>query len=347
MNIPKSIKANSSIIFAKEALKRNIKIDHINNYQNKMAFLELSYKNHFEYMMGQKSSKTSAIASEAVENKALTKSLLDRKGINTVKGRLFNRDCDINEIYRYAEKIEYPVVAKKFDGAHGYLVFLGIKNKKRLCESIEQIFKKDKYVLVEKEFKGKEFRFVASRDKVFAVTNRDPANVIGDGIHNIKELVKIKNSDPNRGEKNEKPLTRIKIDSIIKQNLVEQNIKLDYIPVEGKKIYLRKESNISTGGDSIDITDIVHPEFKKIVIASVKAIPGLAYAGVDLMTNKDISKKPTKSSYIIIELNSSPGIYLQHFPYQGKSRNVAKEIIDILFPETKGKYIKRYERIPK
>jgi len=340
MNIPKSIKVNSSIILVKEAKKRDIKIDHINYYQQEMAFLELSYKNHFEYIMGQKSSMTSATASEAVENKALTKSLLSRKKINVAEGRLFNKDCGINEICKYVEEIKYPVVVKKFDGAHGYLIFLGIRNRKRLFESIKEIFKKDKYVLIEKEFKGKEFRFITTTKKVLAVTYRDPANVIGDGIHNIKELIKIKNSDPNRGKKNEKPLTKIKIDNITKQNLIEQNIKLDYIPVKGKKIYLRKESNISTGGDSIDVTDIVHPELKKIAAMSVRAVPGLAYAGVDLMTNKDISKKPTKNSYIIVELNSSPGIYPQHFPYQGKSRNVAKEIIDILFPETKGKYVK-------
>ena len=339
-NIPKSIKVNSSIILAKEAKKRNIKIEHINDYQKEMAFLELSYKNHFEYIMGQKSSMTSATASEAVENKALTKSLLSRKKINVVKGKLFNKDCSISEICKYVKEIKYPVVVKKFDGAHGYLIFLGIKNRKRLCESIKEIFKKDKYVLIEKEFEGKEFRFITSRNKVLAVTYRDPANVVGDGIHNIKELVKIKNSDPMRGEKNEKPLTKIKIDNITKQNLIEQNIGLDHTPAKGRKIYLRKESNISTGGDSIDVTDQVHPDLKKIAVMSVKAIPGLAYAGVDLMTNKDISKKPTKSSYIIVELNSSPGIQPQHFPYQGKSRNVAKEIIDILFPETKGKYVK-------
>ena len=57
------------------------------------------------------------------------------------------------------------------------------------------------------------------------------------------------------------------------------------------------------------------------------------------MTNQDISKKPTKNSYIIIEINASPGIFMHHSPYKGRPRNVAKEIIDILFPETKGKYI--------
>ena len=105
--------------------------------------------------------------------------------------------------------------------------------------------------------------------------------------------------------------------------------------LKGERIYLRKNSNLSTGGDSIDITDIIHPDFKKIAIKTIHAIPGIVYAGIDLMTDKDISKKPTRNNYIIIEMNLSPGIFMHHFPYKGRSRNVAKEIIDMLFPENK------------
>ena len=327
-------------IFSQEALKRGIKINYIKKFQRDIDFMELSFKNHFEYIKGERSSKTSCIASYTLEDKAQTKYLLSRKKISVIDGQLFHRS-EVSKAYKFIEKIGYPVVIKINNGAHGTLVFIGLNNKKDCKKAIDCILKKSKYVLIEKEFKGKEFRFIATAKKVLAVTYRDPANVIGDGIHNIKELVKMKNSDPMRGEKNEKPLTKIKIDNITKQNLAELKIELDHIPNKGEKVYLRKESNISTGGDSIDVTDQVHPELRKIAVKAVRAIPGLAYAGVDLMTNKDISKKPTKNSYIIIELNSSPGIYPQHFPYQGKPRNVAKGIVDILFPETKGKYIKK------
>lgn len=324
------------MLLAKEAIKRGIRVEHINYYQEEMAFLELSYNKHFEYISGQISSKASAAAIYAENNKMVAKSLLSRKKISVAKGMLFNKN-KINKAYEFIKEIEYPVVIKPFDGTHGDLVFIGLKKKKDCEEAIKKIIKKSNYVLVEKEFKGEEFRFIASRDKVFAVTNRDPANIVGDGINNIKQLIKIKNSNPLRGEKNEKPLTKIKIDSITKQNLDEQKIRLDYIPNKEEKIYLRKESNISTGGDSIDVTDQVHLELKKIAVRAVCAIPGLDYAGVDLMSNQDISKKPTKGSYIIVEINSSPGIYPQHFPFKGKSRDVAKEIIDMLFPETKNK----------
>jgi cyanophycin synthetase len=322
-------------IISREAIKRGIKVRHLNNFQDKKAFLELSYKKHYEYFVGEKSSLTSSTASYAVNNKALTKSLLSRAKINVAEGKLFNKNMNIKDIYKYIEKIGYPVVIKKNDGAHGNLVFVGMKNKKMCKEAIDKVLEKNEEVLVEKKFSGEEFRFIASRNKFIAATKKIPANVVGDGIHKIEELIDIKNSHPSRGYLYEKPLTKIKIDDAIIGNLCENNLKLTDILPRGRKIFLRKNANLSTGGDSIDVTDQVHSNLKKITIDTVRAIPGLAYAGVDLMTNQDLCNKPTKKSYIVIEINSSPGIRMHHFPYKGKNRNVAKEILDELFPETK------------
>jgi D-alanine-D-alanine ligase-like ATP-grasp enzyme len=337
-SVPKSIKAISSIILAEEALKRGIKINHINRYQKRMAFLELSYKKHFEYIAGQNVSQTSSTGNYATSNKALTKSLLVRAKINTARGKLFSKD-KIGKAQNFINKIRYPIVIKKKDGAHGDLVFVGIKNRKMRDEAISCILKENDDVLIEKEFRGKEYRIIATRNKFVAATYRDPANVVGDGIHNIKELIKIKNSDLRRGDSSLDIFIKIKIDDIVKRKLVDMKIKTEEILPEGKKIYLRDNSNISTGGDSIDVTNQVHSDFMKIAVKTIRAFPGLFYGGIDLMSNQDISKKPTKKSYIVLEVNSSPGISLHHFPYQGKSRNVAKEIIDILFPETKRKYV--------
>jgi len=342
-NILDGIKSLSTILLAEEALRRGIKVSHINNYQKEMAFLELFYKKHFEYIVAQSSSITSYAAYYAEKNKMLTKSLLSGAKINVAKGELFNKNSDVNEIYKYVEKIGYPLVIKKNDGARGDLVFIGVNDKKNCKKAISCIFKKHKNILIEKEFKGIELRFIVSREKVFAVTERKPANIVGDGVHSIRELIKNKNNS--RKVAIEKNICfKIKINNILRKKLKKNKLSLNSIIIKEKKVYLRDDNNknsmIINGGDEIDVTDQVHPELKKIAIRAVKAIADLAYAGIDLMTNKDISEKPTKNSYIIIELNSSPAIYPQHFPSQGKSRNVAKEIIDILFPETKGKYKK-------
>lgn len=324
----------SSRILAEEAIKRGIKVDHINNYQKEMAFLELSIKNHFEYIWGSNVSKTTVCAEYAQLNKALTKSLLFRSGINVAEGKLFNKN-NIKEADNFINKIGYPIVIKPFNGEHGDLVFIGIKNKKDFEKKAEKILRKSQYLLAEKEFKGKEYRFIAGRNKVFAVAYREPANVMGDGIHTIRELIQIKNQDVRRGEGHISPLTKLKIDNIIKQNLAKQKKNLGYAPFKNEKVYLRKNSNLSTGGESTDVTDQVHPELKKIAVRTIRAVPGLAYGGIDIMTNKNISLKPAKNSYVVIEINSSPGLRMHHFPFKGKSRNVAGEIINLLFPETK------------
>ena len=336
-NIPASIINLNSVIIANEALKRGIKINHINDYQQEDAFLELSYKKHVEYIVGRKSSRTSSVADYAVKNKALTKNLLNRAKINVVKGELFDKR-NTKKIYDYINKIKYPVVIKKYDGSLGNLVFVGIKDDKSCDDVLKKVSKKEDYILVEKEFKGEDFRIFASRNKFFAAVKRDPANVVGDGVHNIKELIDIKNKDHRRGDRmsySKTPLFKIEINKDISENLSKENMSLDTILPNEKKIYLKKNANITTGGDSIDVTNQIHSEFKKIAVKAICAISGLEYAGIDLMTNKDISKKPTKKSYAIIEINSSPEVVMHHLPYQGKSRNVAKGIIDILFPETK------------
>jgi len=335
--ITKNIRSLGTVLLVEEAIRRGIKVKHINKNQREMSFLELSYKNHYEYIKGQNISKTSFTAFYATENKAITKSFLSRSNIRTAKSKLIHRE-NIKELSEFIEKAGYPLVVKPFDGCQGKLVFVGVDTEEKCKKAIEEVFKKSKYALLEKEFKGEEYRIIASRNSFMAATNRVPANVIGDGISTIKELIEIKNDDPLRGGEDDswkgKPLYKIKIDNILKDKLKKDCLKLGDVVSKDKQIFLRKNSNLSTGGDSVDVTDMVHPDLRKIAVKAVCAIPGLAYAGLDLMTNKDISKKPTKKSYIIVELNASPGIFMHHFPYKGKPRDVAKGIFDIFFPET-------------
>lgn len=340
MNNLKTTKALSPKLLGEEAVKRNISVKHLNPHQDDASFLELNYKKHREFIVGQRISKTSLGAYWILENKELTKYFLRKNKIGIAEGVAFRKE-EKPQIFNCCKKIGFPVVAKPIFGSHGKAVFVGIKNKKMLDMAIANILKDNDHILIEKEFKGKEYRFTASREKVLAVMYREPANVVGDGIHTIKELIKIKNKDSRRGDGYEKVLCKIKIDKTVRQNLAEQNLKLNSMLSKDQKIYLRKNSNLSTGGDSIDLTDATHPELKKIAVKAINAIPGLAYGGVDLMSNIDISKKPKKNNYIILEINSSPGISMHYDPIEGKTRDVAKDIIDILFPETKGKYIEK------
>lgn len=311
-------------LIIKEALLRKIKVEKIDYLPDGGALFELSYKGHIEYVSKRFTSKTCTFAARCTSDKNLTKIFLRKAGLNMPRSKVFYKG-EMKTALEFIDEIGYPVVIKMNNGEDGKNVFVGMDNAEESKKAIRKIIKTGDRFLVEKEFKGKEFRLLASRDKFIAATGRTPAYVLGDGKHNIRELVKAKFHH----------LEKVKIDYVLKEYLAKQGLDLEFVPAENHQVFIRKTASISTGGERIDVTDQVHPEIKKIAVKTVRAIPGLLYGGVDLISNQDISKKPTKNSYAIIEVNSWPGLELHHNLSFGKSRNVVKEIVDILFPETK------------
>lgn len=294
------------------------------------SLLELTYREHTEVIIGQTSSLTTSIGLEASKNKEVAKYFFQKAGLQVAAGAVFDVE-HIDAILAFCRKTGFPVVLKPVDGTHGTNVFVGVESEEEVAEILKTHF--IERVMVEKHHDGEEYRLFATRQKFLAAIHRIPANVQGDGIHTIEELVTLKNQDARRGIKQRTTLNKIPIDDIVKSFLNKQGKHLGVIPEKGERVFLRANSNISTGGDSIDVTDRVHPEIQEIAVKTIQAIPGLAYGGIDYLTSQDIGDSPS-DKYIIVEVNYSPALSIHHIPYQGKERNVAKEIIDMLFPET-------------
>jgi len=178
-------------------------------------------------------------------------------------------------------------------------------------------------VLIEEYIPGKDYRVLVVGDKISAVMERIPAHVVGDGINNIKQLIRKFNQNPLVGKKYEKPLCKIKINGEIERNLKKIGKKLTYIPKSKETIKLRQNANISTGGIGRDATDEVCQKVKDLAIKATKSI-GMVISGVDIIYNKK-TQKP-----YIIELNDTPGIDIHHYPVYGKPRMVARDIVDLL-----------------
>lgn len=316
-------------LLAQEAEERGIKTEVV--YPGRVMRFRLG--EHDEYTYAQCFSSISSFANRACTHKGVTKALLDRNGLTVAEGEEY-WERDLREAIEFAHSKQWNVVLKPSRGEKGSCVFTTIQDESQLQEDWEKLFSRYESALLETKFAGKEYRILATKEKVLGITFRKPANIEGDGQHTIKELIGIKNSDPRRSENCGDPIVKIKIDREVKNKIESSGLTLASVPADGVTVYLRDNSNISTGGDSIDYTDIAHPSVGEIAVKAINSIPGLLYGGVDFMT-KDIAKPQNSGSYIIVEMNSSPGIDLHHFPFKGKQRNVAAEVIDIIFPETK------------
>jgi cyanophycin synthetase len=194
--------------------------------------------------------------------------------------------------------------------------------------------------MVEKQINAPEYRFFSTPKKTLAVAWRQPAHVIGDGVHSIRQLISKKNKEEGRVKKDEAQRDTFRyaivIDKALRNYIALQGKKLVDIPKKDELVWLRGNSNLSTGGDAVDMTKVMHPSYKKIAQNAVKAFHKAPYAGVDILI-QDYTKPATKNKYHIIEINDSPGVGVHFTPTLHRIDAIAIEMIDQIFPETKGK----------
>jgi cyanophycin synthetase len=166
--------------------------------------------------------------------------------------------------------------------------------------------------------------------EVVAVAERVPAHVIGDGRHTIAQLIEIVNRDPRRGFGHEKVLTKIKLTHQSELLLERAGYTLDTVLVPDERFYLAATANLSTGGTAIDRTHEINYETREIARRAAMVV-GLDVAGIDIIT-PDISQPLREIGGGIVEVNAGPGFRMHLQPSEGTPRNVAKHVIDMLFP---------------
>jgi cyanophycin synthetase len=272
-------------------------------------------------------SLTSSIATDAAGDKDLTKSLLADAGLPVPRGDVVR---SAGEAVRAAERIGYPVVVKPLDGNHGRGVSIDLSTAEEIIRAFEEARQHSRRVIVENFFRGRDHRILVVNGEVVAVAERVPAHVVGDGRRSIVDLVEEVNQDPRRGEGHENVMTRIAIGDHARAVLAKSGLSPESVPELGQVVYLCDTANLSTGGTAIDRTDDIHPDNALIARRAARAI-GLDVAGIDFIA-PDIAQSVHETGGGIIEVNAAPGFRMHLQPSEGRPRNVARSVIDMLFP---------------
>lgn len=314
----------STQILMKEAILRGISVEVLDRSDN---FIALKSGEHIEYVkQATKTSKDSYITMLMMENKTVTKKVLEKNKVKVPKGIEVFKGQSLEMAAKRYEGRSIVVKPKSTNFGTGISIFPQGASKEDIIEALEIGFKHDDTVLIEEFAKGKEYRFLVIGDEVAGILHRVPANVMGDGKKTIRELVEIKNQDSLRGKGYKTPLEKINLDASSELFLRQSGLNFESIPKAGEVVYLRENSNISTGGDSIDYTDDIPQRFKDIAVEAAKAV-GAKFCGVDMMledyTNAD-------GDYAIIELNFNPAIHIHSYPYKGTERNIADKVLKVL-----------------
>ncbi|HFE3951546.1 TPA: bifunctional glutamate--cysteine ligase GshA/glutathione synthetase GshB [Enterococcus faecium] len=321
----------SNQIFMFDAIQKGVQVKVLDESDQ---FLRLQFQDHVEYVKNANmTSKDSYIVPLIMENKTVTKKVLKEAGFRVPGGAEFSSMEEAVKAYpRFAEQA-FVIKPKSTNYGLGITIFKEGASLEDYQAGLAIAFREDSSVLVEEFMPGTEYRFFVIDGEVQAIMLRVPANVIGDSIRTVKELVEEKNSDPLRGTNHRAPLELIQLGELEQLMLKEQGLTIESVPQANQIVYLRENSNISTGGDSIDMTDEFSEAYKKIAVSAVEAL-GAKISGIDLIIpDKEIDPTTDKKAYGIIEANFNPAMHMHVYPFAGKGRRLTMNVLKLLYPE--------------
>ncbi len=296
---------------------------------NRFSLVQFGHGKYQRRIQATITSETRQIAVVIAGDKEETHTILYDLGLPTTMQRLAYSE---EEAVSQAENLGFPVVVKPLDGNHGRGVSINLISDEQVVLGFNEARAQsnNEAIIIENYVTGFDHRMLVVNGELVAVSKRVPGHVVGDGEKTIEELVEIVNSDPRRGIGHEKVLTRLKFDEQAERLMKESEYSSQTVLTKGEIFYLRSTGNLSTGGTAIDLTDVVHPDNREMAVRAVKSI-GLDVGGVDFLTD-DITQSYKDIGGAIVEVNSAPGFRMHIAPSEGKPRDVATSVMDMLFP---------------
>ena len=269
--------------------------------------------------------QTSAVSESIAQDKDLTKTLLHAAGVPVPLGRPVSSPDDA---WQAAQAIGLPVVVKPQDGNQGKGVTVNISNRTRLDAAFKAAAAYGD-VMVERYLPGDDYRLLVVGDRMVAASRREPPLVIGDGASSVQHLVDAVNADPRRGNGHATALTKIRFDEIAVARLAAQGLQPASVPDKGRRVFLRNNANLSTGGTATDVTDEVHPEVAARAVAAAQMV-GLHICGVDLVC-ETVNRPLEQQRGGVVEVNAAPGLRMHLAPSYGRGRAVTDAMVSHLF----------------
>ena len=316
----------STQLLLREAVKRGVSFEILDRKEN---FVRFQKDENIQYVkQATKTSLDNYASVLTMENKLVTKKILEEHQIRVPIGLEYTSAEAAKTDFLIHQGKAIVVKPNQTNFGLGITILKENEDEETYQRAVDIAFEHDSTILIEEFISGKEFRFFVIGDEVAGILHRVPANVTGEGTKTIRELVELKNQDPLRGKGYRTPLEKIQLGEAEAMFLKQQGKDFDTIPASGETVYLRENSNISTGGDSIDFTDDIPDSYKQIAVRAAKAL-NVVITGLDMII-PDISAEATDDNYAIIELNFNPAIHIHCHPFKGKNRRLNEKLMDAL-----------------
>ncbi|MFG2088969.1 MULTISPECIES: cyanophycin synthetase [unclassified Spirillospora] len=315
----------STAALGRAARRRGVPVRRVGD----LNLLRLGYGRYRRTVWAAMTDGTSAIGMELAGDKRLAHRVLADAGLPVPAGRVAASPAEALEALR---DIGGPVVVKPLAGHQGEGVHIELTSAPEVVAAFASAAGDDGEVLVESYIPGRDYRVLVVGGRVAAAAELTAACVTGDGAATVAGLVERVNADPARGEGHDRPLTRLVLGPTERALLARQGHGPGSVPAAGERVWLRRNANLSTGGTSRDVTGGVHADVAEMCVRAAATV-GMDVCGIDLRL-PDIGCPPPadRGAAGILEVNAAPGLRMHLAPHEGAGRDVAGDIIDLMYP---------------
>jgi len=255
--------------------------------------------------------------------KDITSKLLLDNNLPTPKTEFFyNKDYNKIEASEKLDSFHYPIILKNATGSKSVGMFPGVEDLKSATKILKKQLPIYRSMVAQEMVFGREYRILILGEKIIGALEMIHPHIIGDGISSIRKIIRQKQCTTER---------RTKFDTSFLQTLKKQGVSLRTVLVKDRIVYFKRNSCLAEGGETKNITDIVHVGVKDLCVLASKVV-GRYLVGIDIMCD-DITKKPTKKNFSILEINGKPDLYIHYNPTHGESQDVLREVIQFLIKE--------------
>lgn len=261
--------------------------------------------------------RQSFISGQLTRCKDITHKLLVADGLPSPQTECFyKKSYDKAQAEKQLSRLSFPIILKDAKGSNSRGIFPLIGNLSDAASLLEEELPHYRSMIAQEMVFGKEYRVLVLDEKAIGVLEMIPPYAVGDGISTIRKIIEEKQNTTER---------RTEFDEKLEQILKEQNFTLESVMTKNEIAYIKKSSCLAEGGETRDVTDLMHGDIEKICVAASKVV-GKHLVGIDVMCD-DISKDPSEQSFHIIEINGKPDLYIHYNPTHGQNRNVVEDIV--------------------
>jgi D-alanine-D-alanine ligase-like ATP-grasp enzyme len=271
------------------------------------------------------SSRLTALDRIVTNNKLITKRVLADRGLPIARGEVVS---SVEAALESFQRVGAPAVVKPIHGSGGKGVTVDIRDDAELKAAAEEAFAKANRVLVEEMVPGIDLRVMTIAGRAIAAMLRVPANVVGDGAASIRTLIERKNEV--RAGNAYLRHCPIQINPFTEHHLELRGMTPDSVPEAGQRVFLHFKANLSSGGDSYELVDVVHPGILRLAEQAAACLPSAYHAGIDILLER-FDAPPEQQRCIICEVNLNNEMPIHIFPLFGEPVDTGDEAVEGYF----------------